>query len=708
MKLKSLAIIVLMLVNVNIFGQSDIDKKTFYDVTSNSEKFYIRYTNAHICNGVINATQGYFNIYFDFINYTKDEINLKLKLNNLTFKNYYLKGNTTSFFLSDADKQALVNAVVNNKGKKCHLEIEVDFKDKSGFGNTFKDKLNLYLYSEQLVQVNSVSDESVTLSESAKLVNFDPKVSFKEGFEICEYEFTLENDNYVKLKNYSGDWKIELVGTVGQYAKKYDLDIFLKKTTYGKNTLFTSNLKVNLAASELKSPSIISLVVQGQELLFNFKYNQSWNFKPKIELIEKKKDGTQKVIKTKYASSISDTQVKVHNAEIDEILTSKFYIRITDEINRKVTSPEYSYFTPLSNIKVAYEASTKKAKITWNGSNTVAQGTLKLIRRNTVSKSALPDISTTYPIKNNLIYFDKYETSIAGNDVKIRFTDSFGNVYDSDWVNYFTPPSDFDMRNVHSAAWFTWSEPNSFPGSVSVNWLIPNVYGGVVGKTNIIQGGNKERLKNNVNYYDGIWREYQLSYLDIFGNRYSTSYKKFAEYIPPTNFSVSGFYDDALYISYDENNDWTGTFDFKWVTKSMYYGETVLNDKAISKGKQYVVVSSIKYYNAGNYYYEIQYTSTSGKKFSTGLFELSTSNGRIRQVSGPLDNDLLFFPNPVVDTSTLQGEFNSESYSVYDLNGSQVLNGQVNGVNPQLDFSTLSKGIYLFHVQGKVVKLLKE
>lgn len=71
--------------------------------------------------------------------------------------------------------------------------------------------------------------------------------------------------------------------------------------------------------------------------------------------------------------------------------------------------------------------------------------------------------------------------------------------------------------------------------------------------------------------------------------------------------------------------------------------------------------------------------------------------------------DISLFPNPAKDliTVNMNRSFTDLHYSLINLEGKQVLEGQINSEIFSLDISRLDKGIYLFQVLGPLKKTIK-
>jgi uncharacterized repeat protein (TIGR01451 family) len=73
--------------------------------------------------------------------------------------------------------------------------------------------------------------------------------------------------------------------------------------------------------------------------------------------------------------------------------------------------------------------------------------------------------------------------------------------------------------------------------------------------------------------------------------------------------------------------------------------------------------------------------------------------------------NILIYPNPTNYCITISGEQNlNQSFSIYDQMGREVFKGKLNGLNTEVNLSTLSKGIYTLKIEGnyKPAQIVKE
>ncbi len=73
--------------------------------------------------------------------------------------------------------------------------------------------------------------------------------------------------------------------------------------------------------------------------------------------------------------------------------------------------------------------------------------------------------------------------------------------------------------------------------------------------------------------------------------------------------------------------------------------------------------------------------------------------------------NILIYPNPTNNCITIKGEQNlNQSFSIYDQMGRLVFKGKLNGINTEVNLSTLSKGIYTLKIEGnyKPAQIVKE
>ena len=67
------------------------------------------------------------------------------------------------------------------------------------------------------------------------------------------------------------------------------------------------------------------------------------------------------------------------------------------------------------------------------------------------------------------------------------------------------------------------------------------------------------------------------------------------------------------------------------------------------------------------------------------------------------------FPNPTSGTLHIQSnpELIGESYQVFDISGSKELQGEIIGIDTQLDLKDFAEGVYLINVGDKMQRSFK-
>jgi hypothetical protein len=74
-------------------------------------------------------------------------------------------------------------------------------------------------------------------------------------------------------------------------------------------------------------------------------------------------------------------------------------------------------------------------------------------------------------------------------------------------------------------------------------------------------------------------------------------------------------------------------------------------------------------------------------------------------------NEIFLNPNPAKDVLSIALNSNNEKIKnckILDLNGREVIIKEVNNINPQLDISSLSKGIYIIEITTKMGDIVRE
>jgi hypothetical protein len=115
--------------------------------------------------------------------------------------------------------------------------------------------------------------------------------------------------------------------------------------------------------------------------------------------------------------------------------------------------------------------------------------------------------------------------------------------------------------------------------------------------------------------------------------------------------------------------------------------------------------------------YSIQ--TTVGKNYFVVLSNGSTTGITINGINDPsaalVDTEIFglqFFPNPVNDMLNIKANENIEAVVVYNVLGQEVMRNQYNNDNIQLDFSNMTKGVYVVETyinnQRSVYKIVKE
>jgi hypothetical protein len=62
---------------------------------------------------------------------------------------------------------------------------------------------------------------------------------------------------------------------------------------------------------------------------------------------------------------------------------------------------------------------------------------------------------------------------------------------------------------------------------------------------------------------------------------------------------------------------------------------------------------------------------------------------------------LLVYPNPTSNNITIQGkEGMNQNFKIFDQMGRIVISGKLNGINTEVNLSTLSKGMYTLKIEG--------
>ena len=102
------------------------------------------------------------------------------------------------------------------------------------------------------------------------------------------------------------------------------------------------------------------------------------------------------------------------------------------------------------------------------------------------------------------------------------------------------------------------------------------------------------------------------------------------------------------------------------------------------------------YYNAGN-------------GIGAGHVRVYSLNGTSSILSTLTDVSIQLFPNPTSGTLHIQTspELIGESYQVFAISGSKELQGEISGIDTQLDLKDFAEGVYFINIGDKMQRSFK-